>query len=115
WWCRGAAWTRAHSNTGRAPPPKPNTWTARPCSRSWTTSPAEGARRARLAGIARGAYDRGIAPSIRITGENMAIDLNTLSAKELETLISKAKKRKTVLQKRKPMGTVRARLKEPAA
>ena len=45
----------------------------------------------------------------------MAIDLNTLSAKELETLISKAKKRKTVLQKRKPITTVRARLKSAAA
>ena len=45
----------------------------------------------------------------------MAIDLNTLSAKELESLISKAKKRKTVLQKRKPINAVRARLKATAA
>ena len=40
----------------------------------------------------------------------MSIDINTLSAKELESLISQAKKRKTVLNKRKPLATVRARL-----
>ncbi len=40
----------------------------------------------------------------------MSIDINTLSARELETLITKAKKRKTVLKKRKPLATVRARL-----
>ena len=40
----------------------------------------------------------------------MSIDINTLSAKELESLISQAKKRKTVLNKRKPLATVRTRL-----
>ena len=40
----------------------------------------------------------------------MAIDLNTLSAKELDSLITKAKKRKTVLKKRKPLSSVRSRL-----
>ena len=40
----------------------------------------------------------------------MAIDINTLSAKELDSLITKAKKRKTVLKKRKPPSTVRSRL-----
>ena len=45
----------------------------------------------------------------------MSIDLNTLSAKELDSLITKAKKRKTVLKKRKPLSTVRARLKAAAA
>ena len=40
----------------------------------------------------------------------MAIDLNTLSQKELDSLISQAKKRKTTLKKRKPLATVRARL-----
>ncbi|MBJ6978575.1 MULTISPECIES: H-NS histone family protein [unclassified Luteimonas] len=45
----------------------------------------------------------------------MSIDLNTLSARELETLITQAKKRKTVLKKRKPITTVRARLKAAAA
>lgn len=45
----------------------------------------------------------------------MAIDIDALSTKELESLINKAKKRKTVLQKRKPAGTVRARLKAAAA
>ncbi|MEN1929573.1 H-NS histone family protein [Luteimonas sp. MJ204] len=44
----------------------------------------------------------------------MAIDLNTLSAKELDSLINKAKKRKTTLKKRKPITTVRARLKAAA-
>lgn len=40
----------------------------------------------------------------------MSIDLNTLSARELDSLITKAKKRKTVLKKRKPVSTVRSRL-----
>ena len=40
----------------------------------------------------------------------MAIDNNTLSPKELDALINKAKKRKTTLKKRKPISTVRARL-----
>ncbi len=40
----------------------------------------------------------------------MSIDLNTLSAKELESLITKAKKRKTTLAKRKPITTVRKKL-----
>jgi len=40
----------------------------------------------------------------------MSIDINTLSARELDSLITKAKKRKTVLKKRKPLATVRARL-----
>lgn len=40
----------------------------------------------------------------------MSIDLNGLSAKELDSLISQAKKRKTTLRKRKPVATVRARL-----
>ncbi|GGK13248.1 H-NS histone family protein [Luteimonas terricola] len=44
----------------------------------------------------------------------MAIDLNALSAKELDSLINKAKKRKTTLKKRKPITTVRARLKAAA-
>ena len=45
----------------------------------------------------------------------MAIDLNALSARELDSLIDKAKKRKTTLKKRKPITTVRARLKAAAA
>jgi len=40
----------------------------------------------------------------------MAIDLKGLSARELESLISKAKKRKTALVKRKPAATVRRKL-----
>ncbi|GAB3334458.1 H-NS family nucleoid-associated regulatory protein [Marilutibacter aestuarii] len=40
----------------------------------------------------------------------MSIDLNTLSAKELESLITKAKKRKTTLAKRKPITAVRKKL-----
>ncbi len=40
----------------------------------------------------------------------MSIDLNTLSARELETLIAQAKKRKTTLKKRKPLAAVRARI-----
>lgn len=44
----------------------------------------------------------------------MSIDINTLSAKELESLISKAKKRKTTLNKRKPIGQVRKKLAQQA-
>lgn len=40
----------------------------------------------------------------------MAIDLDGLSARELESLITKAKKRKTALVKRKPAATVRRKL-----
>ncbi len=45
----------------------------------------------------------------------MAIDLKNLSAKELDTLINKAKARKTTLKKRKPLTAVRAKLKAAAA
>lgn len=44
----------------------------------------------------------------------MSIDINTLSAKELESLISKAKKRKTTLNKRKPLPQVRKKLAQMA-
>lgn len=44
----------------------------------------------------------------------MSIDLNTLSAKELESLISQAKKRKTTLNKRKPITVVRKKLTQQA-
>lgn len=40
----------------------------------------------------------------------MAIDVNTLSQKELASLINQAKKRQTTLKKRKSATTVRARL-----
>jgi DNA-binding protein H-NS len=40
----------------------------------------------------------------------MSIDLNKLSAKELDSLINKAKKRKTTLVKRKPIAAVRKKL-----
>lgn len=40
----------------------------------------------------------------------MAIDLNSLSAKELGALISQAKQRKTTLSKRKPIAGVRKAL-----
>ena len=40
----------------------------------------------------------------------MSIDLNTLSAKELDALINQAKKRKTTLTKRKPLAVVRQKL-----
>lgn len=40
----------------------------------------------------------------------MAIDLNTLSAKELDTLIAQAKQRKTALSKRKPIASIRKRI-----
>jgi DNA-binding protein H-NS len=40
----------------------------------------------------------------------MAIDLNTLSAKELDTLIAQARQRKTALKKRKPIASIRKRI-----
>ena len=40
----------------------------------------------------------------------MPIDLKGLSARELDTLITKARKRKTTLVKRKPAATVRRKL-----
>ena len=40
----------------------------------------------------------------------MSIDLNSLSAKQLDVLISQAKKRKATLGKRKPIATVRQKL-----
>ena len=40
----------------------------------------------------------------------MTIDLNRLSAKELESLINQAKKRKSTLSKRKPIAVVRKKL-----
>jgi DNA-binding protein H-NS len=40
----------------------------------------------------------------------MSIDLNSLSAKQLDALISQAKKRKATLGKRKPVATVRQKL-----
>ena len=40
----------------------------------------------------------------------MAIDLNTLSSKQLDALINPAKKRKATLGKRKPAATVRSKL-----
>ena len=44
----------------------------------------------------------------------MAIDLTGLSAKELDSLINKAKARKTTLKKRKPITTVRSKLRQLA-
>ena len=44
----------------------------------------------------------------------MAVDINELSAKELDSLITKAKRRKTALAKRKPIATVRAKLRAQA-
>lgn len=44
----------------------------------------------------------------------MAFDLNSMSAKELESLIAQAKKRRTVLSKRKPAAAVRKRLEQIA-
>lgn len=44
----------------------------------------------------------------------MAFDLNSMSAKELEALISQARKRRTLLSKRKPIATVRKRLEQIA-
>jgi DNA-binding protein H-NS len=40
----------------------------------------------------------------------MSIDLNGLSAKELDALIAQAKKRRTTLSKRKPIALVRKKL-----
>lgn len=40
----------------------------------------------------------------------MTIDLNALSAKQLDTLINQAKKRKDTLGKRKPVASVRTKL-----
>ncbi|MBF6025954.1 H-NS family nucleoid-associated regulatory protein [Lysobacter niastensis] len=40
----------------------------------------------------------------------MSIDISSLSAKELDSLISQAKKRKTTLNKRKPIALVRKKL-----
>ncbi|MDQ3288157.1 MAG: H-NS histone family protein [Pseudomonadota bacterium] len=40
----------------------------------------------------------------------MPIDINNLSARELESLISQAKKRKTTLNKRKPITAVRKKI-----
>ena len=40
----------------------------------------------------------------------MALDVNKLSARELDLLISQAKTRKTTLSKRKPIAVVRAKL-----
>ena len=40
----------------------------------------------------------------------MSINLDSLSAKELDALINQAKKRKTTLSKRKPIATVRQKL-----
>ena len=40
----------------------------------------------------------------------MTIDIDRLSARELDTLISKAKKRKTTPGKRKPVATVRRKV-----
>ena len=40
----------------------------------------------------------------------MTIDINNLSAKELESLISQARKRKTTLNKRKPIAIVRKKI-----
>ena len=44
----------------------------------------------------------------------MAFDLNSLSAKELEALVSQANKRRAALKKRKPVATVRKRLEQIA-
>ncbi|MEZ0469204.1 H-NS family nucleoid-associated regulatory protein [Luteimonas salinilitoris] len=44
----------------------------------------------------------------------MAIDLNDLSARELDSLITQAKQRKTTLKKRKPIAAVRKKLETQA-
>ncbi|HEV8693035.1 MAG TPA: H-NS histone family protein [Lysobacter sp.] len=44
----------------------------------------------------------------------MSIDITGLSAKELDALINQAKKRKTTLNKRKPIAAVRKKLSELA-
>jgi DNA-binding protein H-NS len=58
--------------------------------------------------MARLAIDRAIFP--RYPGTTMAIDVNKLSARELDQLINQAKKRKTTLSKRKPITVVRSKL-----
>ncbi|WP_331488494.1 H-NS histone family protein [Luteimonas rhizosphaericola] len=45
----------------------------------------------------------------------MAIDLNALSPKQLDALISEAKARKTALRKRKPIAAIRKRIVDFAA
>ena len=45
----------------------------------------------------------------------MSIDLNRLSAKELQALINRANKRKTTLSTRKPIASVRSKLTKLAA
>ncbi len=45
----------------------------------------------------------------------MAIDLNALSPKELDALISAARQRKTALKKRKPIAAIRKRIVDFAA
>ncbi|GAB2502877.1 H-NS histone family protein [Lysobacter humi (ex Lee et al. 2017)] len=44
----------------------------------------------------------------------MALDLNSMSAKELEALIAQANKRRAALKKRKPVADVRKRLEQIA-
>ncbi|AXK70911.1 H-NS histone family protein [Lysobacter sp. TY2-98] len=44
----------------------------------------------------------------------MALDLNSMSAKELESLIAQANKRRAALKKRKPIADVRKRLEQLA-
>jgi DNA-binding protein H-NS len=44
----------------------------------------------------------------------MTIDLNDLSTRELDALITRAKKRKTTLKRRKPIASVRASLRAAA-
>lgn len=44
----------------------------------------------------------------------MTIDLKQMSSRELDALISKAKQRKTTLKKRKPVATVRAKVRAAA-
>lgn len=44
----------------------------------------------------------------------MAVDLNSMSAKELESLIAQANKRRALLKKRKPIAEVRRRLEQLA-
>ena len=44
----------------------------------------------------------------------MALDLNSMSAKELESLIAQANKRRALLKKRKPIADVRRRLEQLA-
>lgn len=44
----------------------------------------------------------------------MALDLNSMSAKELEALVAQANKRRALLKKRKPVAAVRKRLEQLA-